>query len=161
MCGTVSVEASREQQPGCCLATELGIDCERTGFCSNGRRRYVINCRAVNWNIKWRCICVSLVQRVATIRNYQAFSDMSLLFPLCGVVKYIFLFILYDLYICLFSNSRICLAVLIYYKDIGISNILSFINKDQLNMCCLKFNCTIYKTSGLTTQNRFSVQYKD
>jgi len=93
-------------------------------------------------------LSVSVVKRVAIIRNYQAFSDLSLLFPLYRVVKYMFLFIIYfnDLYICLVSNYTICLDLLIYYKAKGRSNLLSFSNQDLLTMCCLKFTCTTYKS---------------
>ena len=36
VCGTVSVEGTRDQQLGCCLATELGIDCERVSAITAG-----------------------------------------------------------------------------------------------------------------------------
>ena len=103
-----------------------------------------------------------VVRPMARVRDYQEFSELSLLFLLYGVVKYMFLFFLYDLFISLVSNIRICLDVLIYYKAKGRSNLISFFNQDVINLCCLKFTCKLYNyiRSYHTEHTVFCVLYK-
>ena len=88
MCGTVSVEATRDQQLGCCLATELGIDCELVSTITPG----AVTSLTVGLLTRILSGVVSVCCTACgnSFGNYQAFSDLSLYISLHGVVKYIF-----------------------------------------------------------------------